>query len=67
MEGVDVGAVLVSITIKQYHVVAKLQFSNFNNTAKYEGCILGLKVTKNMGVKQLVVFEDSELVIRQTM
>lgn len=34
MEGA--GAVLVSITEKQYPVTAKLQFSNSNNIAEYE-------------------------------
>lgn len=65
MEGV--GAVLVSITRKQYPIAGKLQFCNSNNTAEYEGCILGLKLVQSLGIKRLVVFGNSELVIWQTM
>lgn len=65
-EGAGAKAVLVSITGDQYLVAIKLHFNNSNNTAEYEGCIVGLKLAQSMGVKRLAVFSDLELVIRQS-
>jgi ribonuclease HI len=50
------------------HVVAKLgKFlgDSTNNVAEYMGLILGLKRAKAMGIKELDVFSDSELMVKQ--
>jgi ribonuclease HI len=52
----------------QGHIVAKVgKFlgENTNNYAEYMGLILGLRRAKAMGIKELEVFADSELVVRQ--
>ena len=36
-----------------------------NNVAEYNGIILGLKAAENLGVGNLEVFMDSELIIKQ--
>jgi ribonuclease HI len=59
------GAVIVS---PEGHIVAKVgKFlgDNTNNFAEYMGLILGLKRAKAMGIKELDVFADSELIVRQ--
>ena len=59
------GAVIVS---PQGHVVAKVgKFlgENTNNYAEYMGLILGLKRARAMGIRELEVFADSELLVRQ--
>ncbi|HET6923443.1 MAG TPA: ribonuclease HI family protein [Anaeromyxobacteraceae bacterium] len=59
------GAVIVS---PQGHIVAKVgKFlgENTNNYAEYMGLILGLRRAKAMGIKELEVLADSELVVRQ--
>jgi ribonuclease HI len=59
------GAVIVSA---EGHVVAKIgKFlgDNTNNYAEYMGLILGLRRAKAMGIKELDVFADSELVVKQ--
>ncbi len=59
------GAVIVS---PQGHIVAKVgKFlgENTNNYAEYMGLILGLRRAKAMGIKELEVFADSELMVRQ--
>jgi ribonuclease HI len=59
------GAVIVS---PQGHIVAKVgKFlgENTNNYAEYMGLILGLKRAKAMGIKELDVLADSELLVRQ--
>ncbi len=50
------------------HIVAKIgKFlgESTNNVAEYMGLILGLKRAKAMGIKELDVFSDSELLVKQ--
>ncbi len=59
------GAVILN---PQGHVVAKVGKylgENTNNYAEYMGLILGLKRARAMGIKELEVFADSELLVRQ--
>jgi ribonuclease HI len=59
------GAVIVS---PEGHIVAKIgKFlgDNTNNYAEYMGLILGLRRAKAMGIKELEVLSDSELLVRQ--
>ena len=59
------GAVIVS---PDGHIVAKIgKFlgESTNNVAEYMGLILGLKRAKAMGIKELDVFADSELLVKQ--
>jgi len=59
------GAVIVS---PEGHIVAKVgKFlgDNTNNYAEYMGLILGLKRAKAMGIKELEVMADSELLVNQ--
>lgn len=59
------GAVIVN---PAGHIVAKVgKFlgEETNNVAEYMGLILGLKRAKAMGIKELEVLADSELVVRQ--
>jgi ribonuclease HI len=59
------GAVILS---PQGHVVAKVGKylgENTNNYAEYMGLILGLKRARAMGIKELEVLADSELLVRQ--
>ncbi len=59
------GAVIVN---PDGHIVAKVgKFlgDNTNNYAEYMGLLLGLKRAKAMGIKELEVLSDSELMVRQ--
>jgi ribonuclease HI len=59
------GAVIVN---PDGHIVAKIgKFlgDSTNNVAEYMGLILGLRRAKAMGIKELDVFSDSELLVKQ--
>ena len=59
------GAVIIN---PDGHIVAKIgKFlgDSTNNVAEYMGLILGLRRAKAMGIKDLDVFSDSELLVRQ--
>jgi ribonuclease HI len=43
----------------------KLEFECTNKTAKYEALVQGLKKATNLNVKELKIFEDSEMIVRQ--
>ena len=43
----------------------KLEFITTNNIAEYEALLLGLKAAKNLGIQQISVYGDSELVVQQ--
>jgi ribonuclease HI len=60
-EGSRVGVVLISPTDEVTSLSYKLEFE----TTKFEALILGLKVAIEMGVNQIFVFGDSELIIQQ--
>ena len=59
------GAVILN---PEGHVVAKIgKFlgDSTNNVAEYMGLILGLKRARAMGIKELEVYSDSELLVKQ--
>ncbi|XP_070057736.1 uncharacterized protein [Nicotiana tomentosiformis] len=66
-KGVDIGAVLVSKMGQHYPVSAKLRFPCTNNMTEYEACILGLRLAIDMNVQELLVIEDSDLLVHQEM
>jgi len=42
-----------------------LEFKSTNNVVEYEALIISLQTAKQMGIKSMTVFGDSELIIRQ--
>ena len=42
-----------------------LEFQTKNNIAEYEALILSLRAAKDLGIQQLIVFGDSELIVQQ--
>ncbi|XP_070029141.1 uncharacterized protein [Nicotiana sylvestris] len=64
-KGVGIGSVLVSETDQHYPVSAKLKFPCTNNMVEYEACILGLMMAIDMNIQELLVIEDSDLLIHQ--
>jgi ribonuclease HI len=43
----------------------KLEFEATNNVAEYEVLVLGLRAAKEMGIEEVAVFRDAELIIQQ--
>jgi ribonuclease HI len=57
--------VLVSPWQETISLSYKLEFEATNNVAEYEALVLGMRAAKEMGIKEVAVFEDAELVIQQ--
>jgi ribonuclease HI len=64
-EGVGVGVVFVSPCQETIPLSYKLEFEATNNVAEYEALLLGLRDTKYMGIEELSVFGDLELIFHQ--
>lgn len=61
----SVGLVLISPQGEIFPYYFKLQFSNTNNTAKYESVLLGMDVARKQSIKNLHAQADVELVVCQ--
>ena len=59
------GVVLESQTGEKVCYALRLEFLASNNEAEYEALIVGLRLAKEMGIEQVKVYSDSQLVINQ--
>jgi ribonuclease HI len=59
------GMVLINPSGEQVKYMVLLDFEATNNMAEYEALIFGLTVALSLGVQELLVKGDSQLVIKQ--
>jgi ribonuclease HI len=59
------GVVLIDPNGDQVKYMVHLEFKATNNTAEYEALIFGLSVALSLGIRQLLVKGDSQLIIKQ--
>jgi ribonuclease HI len=64
-EGSRAGIVFISPTKEVIPMSYKLEFDTTNNISEYEALLLGLKAARDMGIDELSVFGDSELIVHQ--
>ena len=63
MNGSGTGVVLESPTGENVCYTLRLKFPPSNNEAEYEALIAGLRLAKEMGIKQAKVYSNSQLVV----
>ena len=59
-----VGIIIVTPNGEMLRYEVQLKFLATNNEAEYEGILMGLRLGKALGVKNLLIQSDSKLVIR---
>jgi ribonuclease HI len=64
-EGASVGVVFVSPVQEIISLSYKLEFETTNNVVEYEALVLGLRAEKDMGIEELSMFGDAELIFHQ--
>jgi ribonuclease HI len=64
-EGVGARVVFVSPSQETVSLSYKLEFETTNNVVEYEALVLGMKAAKEMGIKDITIFGDAELIIQQ--
>ena len=65
-EGSGAGVVLISPSGDKLRYVLQIHFTSTNNVAEYEALLHGMKVAKELGVKRIYCYGDSDLVVQQT-
>ena len=59
------GVMLISPSKENIHLSYKIDFKTKNNVAEYEALLLGVKVTKEMGIMCVNIFGDADIIIHQ--
>ena len=65
MEGSGAGCVLVDPKKNKHFLSCRLEFECTNNTNEYEALVQGLRKAIELKVKNLKVYGDSEIVVKQ--
>jgi ribonuclease HI len=65
LEGVGAGALLISPQGEQFKYLLQIQYKASKNGAEYEALIHGLRMAVSLGIKQLLAFGDSKVVIEK--
>jgi hypothetical protein len=65
LEGAGAGVLLISPTGEQLKYVLQIFWKLSNNEAKYEALLHGLRLAASLGIKRLLVYRDSAVVINQ--
>jgi ribonuclease HI len=63
-EGAGAGYIIIDPVGNKTLMACRLEFECTNNTAEYEALLQGLRKDLDMNIQNLVVFGDSEIVVR---
>src|SRR3954467_7905713 len=63
--GLGAGVVLTSSKGDQLHYVLQIHFAASNNVAEYEALVHRIKLAKEIGIRNIECFGDSDLVVQQ--
>ena len=62
--GAGAGVVFKSPSQETISLSYKLEFEVTNNVVEYEALVLGLRAAKEMGIREMAVFGDAELIVQ---
>ena len=65
INGAGTGILFITPTKDKLRYVLRIHFPASNNATEYEACLYGLRIAIELGVKHLMVYEYSTLVINQ--
>jgi ribonuclease HI len=65
LEGAGAGVLLISPQEEQLKYVLQIHYKASNNGVKYEALIHRLRIAVSLGIKRLLAFGDSKVVIEQ--
>ena len=67
LNGSGAGVVIISPKGDKLKYVLRIHFDSSNNEAEYEALLYGLRMAISLGVRRLMVYGDSDLVVNQVM
>ena len=65
INGAGAGILFITPTKDKLRYALRIHFPASNNATEYEACLHGLRIAVKLGVKHLMVYGDSTLVINQ--
>jgi hypothetical protein len=65
LEGAGAGVLLISPQREQLKYVLQIHYKASNNGVEYEALIHGLRIAVSLGIKRLLAFGDSKVIIEQ--
>jgi ribonuclease HI len=65
LEGAGAGVLIISPTGEQIKYVLQIFWKVSNNESEYEALLQGLRLVASLGIKRLLVYDDSAVVINQ--
>jgi ribonuclease HI len=65
LEGTGVGVLLIPLTSEQLKYIMQIFWNVSNKEAEYEALLHGLRLVASLGIKRLLVYGDSAVVINQ--
>jgi ribonuclease HI len=65
LKGVGAGVVLIPPEGDMLKYAIQIEFSATNNIVEYEGLVTGLRLTKELSIRWLLIWGDSQLVAKQ--
>jgi ribonuclease HI len=63
--GAGAGVIFISPCRETISLSYRLEFEITNNVVEYEALVLGLRAAKEMGIKEMAMFGDVELIVQQ--
>ena len=63
INGASAGILFITPTKEKLRYVLRIHFAPSNNTVEYETCLYRLRIAVELGIKRLMVYGDSVLVI----
>ena len=64
--GLGAGIVLTSSKGDKLKYVLQIHFAASNNVAEYEALIHGIRLAKELGIRRILCYGDSDLVVQQS-
>ena len=64
--GLGAGVILTSPKGDKLKYALQIHFATSNNVAEYEALINGLRLAKELGIRQILCYGDSDLVVQQS-
>ena len=64
--GLEAGIVLSSPKGNKLKYTLQIHFAASNNVAEYEALIHGLRLAKELGIRRILCYGDSDLVVQQS-
>jgi hypothetical protein len=65
LKGVGASIMLISPEVDMLKYAIQIEFPTTNNTVEYDGLVTGLRLAKELGIRRLLIWGDSQLMAKK--